>query len=279
MASAVREGIMPHNARSATVWGSRARGYRLVTWSIADGIESCVTLLDPKPHERILDVATGTGNAARHAAARGPQVVATDFSQEFLDIAKEDSPPVAGLKPIEFQIADAENLPFPAASFDAVLSTFGVMFASNHLAAASELSRVVKPGGRLALTCWTPDSTIAGMFAVQRQYMPAAAPGSTPPASPFRWGDRAYVQELLGEHFDLRFQEGNSNFTATSGLGAWELFYNCYGPTKTLADSLVPERLEAFKQDFAAFHEKHRGEIGISMPRKYLIILGTRMTA
>lgn len=264
--------IQPHNARAAATWNAGGQAYERISQSIADSIAHCVARLAPRPGERVLDVATGTGWAARRAAELGAEVVGVDLGPDLVATAGRLAE-ARGLR-IDFRVGDAEKLPFPDASFDAILSTCGVMFASDPLAAAAELARVCRPGGRLAITTWAPDGTIAGMFKAMRPYMP---PPPTPaPPSPFEWGDRARVQERLGRWFELAFEEGTSMFREPSGDAAWELFSTSYGPTKMLAASLDQSRREALRRDFVAFHEQYRNGVGIAMPRQYLVILGTR---
>lgn len=264
--------IQPHNARAAATWNAGGADYDRISHSIADSIEHCVTRLAPRAGEHVLDVATGTGWAARRAAERGAKVIGIDLGAELVETARRLAQ-AAGLG-IDFRVGDAEKLPFPDASFDVVISTCGVMFASDPQAAAAELARVCRPGGRLGITTWPPDGTIAGMFKVMRPYM--APPPSPAPPSPFEWGDRARVQERLGRWFALTFEEGTSVFREPSGEAAWELFSTCYGPTKTLAASLDPARREALQRDFIAFHEQYRNDVGIAMGRQYLVTLGVR---
>src|SRR5262245_7919823 len=120
--------IQAHNARPAAVWGSGGRDYERISHSIADAIDHCVGRLDPRPEERVLDVATGTGWAARQVAARGARVTGADIGADLIEAAKGIAAS-AGLA-IDFQVGDAEKLAFPDASFDALISTFGVMFVS-----------------------------------------------------------------------------------------------------------------------------------------------------
>src|SRR5262249_31748257 len=150
-----------------------------------------------------LDVATGTGWTSRLLARSGAIVTGVDIAAELVAAAEERAK--REQLDITYDVGDAENLPYADSRFDAVTSTFGVMFASQPDVAARELARVVKSGGRLGLTTWLPDSSVHSMFVVMRGYMP------TPPSpmpSPFEWGNRNRVAELLGEYFDLRFEEG-----------------------------------------------------------------------
>jgi SAM-dependent methyltransferase len=259
--------IQPHNERAASVWSSGGRDYEEIIRGVYDGIDTTVARLDPRPGERILDVATGTGITARACARRGAEVTGIDIATGLLDAARGLSSGLA----IDYRLGDAEALPVADASFDAVVSTFGVMFVSRPEAASAELARVCKPGGRLALATWTPDGTIAEMFGVMRPYM--AAP---PAVSPFDWGRRERLEALLGEAFDLNITTETSHYVETGGEAAWNTFVTGYGPTRMLAASLDDERRAALKRDFVAFHERFRQGQGIHVPRTFVVTTGIR---
>ena len=197
--------IQPHNEKPAAVWSSGGAEYDRVSRGIADSIEHCVLRLDPRPGERILDLATGTGWTSRAVARRGAKVIGADIATDLVAAARERAK-AEGLD-IDYRIGDAEKLPFADGEFDAVISTCGVMFASRPEAAAAELARVTRKGGRVALTTWLPDSNLFKMFLVMKPYMPP--PPNPAPPSPFAWGTAERVRELLGSAFDLRFREGN----------------------------------------------------------------------
>ena len=128
--------IQPHNERPAAVWSSGGTKYDQVSRGIANSIEHCVLRLDPKPGERILDLATGTGWTLRLVAKRGATVIGADIAADLVAAARERAK-AEGLD-IEYRIGDAEKLPFADAEFDAVISTCGMMFASRPEAAAAE---------------------------------------------------------------------------------------------------------------------------------------------
>ena len=249
------------------MWSSGGRDYEEIIRGVYDGIDTTVARLNPHPGERILDVATGTGITARACARRGADVTAMDIAAGLLDAARE----LSGGLAIDYRLGDAEALPVADASFDAVVSTFGVMFVSRPEAAAAELARVCKPGGRLALATWTHDGAIAEMFGVMRPYM--AAP---PAVSPFDWGRRERLEALLGEAFDLTIATETSHYVETGGEAAWNTFVTGYGPTRMLAASLDDDRRAALKRDFVAFHERFREGQGIHVPRTYVVTTGIR---
>ena len=264
--------IQPHNERAASVWAAGGKHYDQISRGIADSIEHCVMRLNPQPGERILDLSTGTGWTSRVVARRGAKVIGVDIAGELLEAARSEAA-AQGL-PIEYRVGDAESLPFEDGSFDAVVSTCGVMFASRPDAAAAEIARVCRKGGRVALTTWTTNGNIYKMFQVMKRYMPP--PQSPAPPSPFDWGRTERVRQLLGSAFDLRFEIGVSYYREPCGEAAWNTFSTGYGPTRSLAASLSAERLDAFRADFIAFHSHFATELGICVPREYLLTIGVR---
>ncbi len=183
--------IEPHNQKPAAVWNSGGAQYEDISRGIADSIEHCVLRLDPKPSEKILDLATGTGWTSRVVARRGAEVTGVDIGADLIATAEERAA-AEGLN-IAYEVGDAEHLPFEDGQFDAVVSTCGVMFASRPEAAAAELARVCRKGGRIALTTWLSDSNLFKMFMVMKPYMP---PPPTPaPPSPFEWGKTERIRE------------------------------------------------------------------------------------
>ena len=264
--------IQQHNERPAAVWSSGGKDYDQISRGIADSIEHCVMRLDPKPGERILDLSTGTGWTSRLVARRGAAVIGADIAADLLEAARAQAK-AEGLS-IEYQVGDAEGLPFEDAAFDAVVSTCGVMFASKQEAAAAELARVCRKGGRIALTTWLADSSVFQMFQVMKKYMPP--PPSPPPRSPFEWGRIERIRELLGNDFDLRFEKGVSYYREPTAEAAWETFSTGYGPTRALAGNLEPDRREALRQDFIAFHAGFPTELGVCVPREYWLTVGVR---
>lgn len=264
--------IQTHNQRPAAVWSSGGADYDRVSRGIADSIEHCVTRLDPQPGERILDLATGTGWTSRQVALRGAQVIGVDIAADLIAAAQATAR-AKGL-PIEYQVGDAESLAFEDGEFDAVVSTCGIMFASRPEAAAAELARVTRRGGRIALTTWLSDSNLFKMFQVMKPYM--APPAGTPPPSPFEWGRTERIRELLGKDFDLKFEKGVSYYREPAPEAAWNTFSTGYGPTKMLATSLEEPRRSELKRDFIAFHAGFPTELGVCVPREYWLTVGVR---
>ena len=264
--------IQPHNERPAKVWSAGGNNYNAISRGIADSIEHAVLRLNPLRGERILDLATGTGWTSRVVARRGAMVTGVDIALGLLDAAEHQA--MAEHLPIRYLPGDAEDLPFDDESFDAIVSTCGVMFASRPEAAAQEMARVTRPGGRIALTTWTSDGNLFKMFQVMKAYMPA--PPVPAPPSPFEWGNPDRIRQLLGEAFDLKFERAVSYYREPSATAAWDTFSTSYGPTKALADSLEPSRREQLRADFIAFHAGFPTALGICVPREYWLTVGIR---
>src|SRR3954454_2948847 len=146
------------------------------------------------PDDHVLDVAAGSGNVAIPAAATGARVIASDLTPELLDQGKADAA-AAGVS-VAWEVGDAEKLPYADDTFAAVTSCVGVMFAPHHQAAADELVRVCRPGGRIGLISWTPEGFIGQMFATMKPYAPPPPPGASPPPL---WGREDHVRELMGD--------------------------------------------------------------------------------
>lgn len=187
--------------------------------------------------ERVLDVAAGNGNASLAAARRFAEVVSTDYVPELLQQGRCRAE-AEGLS-LAFQVADAEALPFPAAEFDVAMSTFGVMFAPDQAKAATEMIRVVKPGGRIALASWTPEGFVGEMFKVIASFVP-------PPSglkSPMTWGTETRLVELFGAYAtDMKVVRKEYAFRFRSEEHWTEFFRSYYGPTLKAFEALDESR-------------------------------------
>jgi SAM-dependent methyltransferase len=255
--------------KHSVMWGQGP--YDRISQELAIGHDHLLREMPPADGERWADLATGTGQLALRAARGGANVTGLDLAPALIETAKQMAAD-EGLQ-IDYVVGDAEALPFDDASFDSVSSSCGVMFAPDHEAVASELARVTKPGGRLGLMNWHPTIGVPEFFKVMAAYMPPRPEGV---GNPFEWGDRDHVTDLLGESFDLRFEEGDAPQPGESGEDVWELFSTSYGPTKTLADSLDDEKRESLRRDWVEFFEQFREGDRISQPRPYVLVLGTR---
>ncbi|HZT92497.1 MAG TPA: class I SAM-dependent methyltransferase [Gaiellaceae bacterium] len=255
--------------RQSAVWG--AAPFERVAAEIADVHDDLVERLEPLDGVTFLDVACGTGGVAERAAARGAEVTGADFAEALIATARRRAEE-QGLR-VRFDVADAEQLPYGDESFDVVASCFGVMFAPNQRAAANELRRVCRSGGRLGLACWTPDGTIGDFFRLASRFQPPPPAGA---GNPLEWGTEERVRELLGDAFELEFVKLETPQTGESGDQLWELFSTSFGPTKTLADSLPEDRRAELRDAYVGFWESYRTDDGIVQPRQYLVTLGRR---
>ncbi len=234
--------------------------------------ERLVASLGITAGERVLDVAAGTGNAAVPAARTGASVVASDLTPELLDIGRTQHPDAG----IDWQVADAEALPWPDATYDVVMSTVGVMFAPHHQAAADEVVRVLRPGGRFGLLSWTPEGFIGRLFATMRDFVPPPPAGVQPPPL---WGSEAHVRELFGDRVDdLAFERDHVDVDLFTGPTDFRTYFrDNYGPTlmayRGLADQ--PERtaeLDAAHDALAASADEGSGR----MRWEYVVVSGHR---
>lgn len=255
---------------AAKLWGAAGRAYDEMSFMVSDALAHAAQRLQVQRAEAVLDVATGTGWTARNLARCGAEVTAIDVAEEMIAGAMALSTHV--YPPIAFRHGDAEDMPFADGQFDAVASTFGVMFAPDPQQAASEMARVCRPGGRLALLSWQPTGSVADFFVVTSKY------SSEPPPepSPLLWGDPDHVTSLLGEFFDLTFETGISRSYHPDGEQITELYARCSGPVKTMLASLDEKRAAQLRQDLVDLHERYRGDAGLCIERPYLLVLGTR---
>jgi SAM-dependent methyltransferase len=257
-------------AKQSVVWASGP--YERISEHLTIAHDHLLAEVEPRAGERWLDVATGTGEIAVRAAAVGASVTGQDLAPELIHTARARATE-AGVE-VRFEVGDAERLPYPDGSFDVVSSSFGVIFAPDQRAAAAELARVVRPGGRLALLSWHPVRGVAEFFNVMAAYMPPRPEGV---GNPFAWGDRNRLDELLGDAFELRYEQGDCPQPGDSPDEIWELFTRAYGPTKALADSLDADRRAELRADWVAYFERFRANGGgVSQPRPYLLVLGIR---
>jgi ubiquinone/menaquinone biosynthesis C-methylase UbiE len=235
--------------------------------------ESLCEAVDLHATDRVLDVAAGNGNASLAAARHFADVTSTDYVPALLEQRRRRAE--ADRLPITFQVADAEALPFPDASFDVVLSTFGVMFAPNQERAASELLRVAKPGGRIGLANWTPEGFIGDLFQVMKGFVPPP-PGLR---SPMEWGRETRLVELFGpQATDIRTQRKTYTFRYRSAEHWIEVFRTFYGPTHRAFAALDPagqDALHAALLDFLGRWSRGGGP-GLSIPGEYLEVVVTK---
>jgi SAM-dependent methyltransferase len=242
-------GLAAVKQRQRQAWSSG--DYHAVAARIVLAAERLVDAADLRAGWRVLDVATGSGNAAIAAARLGCDAVGVDYVPALLDRGRARAA-AEGLE-AEFVEGDAEALPFPDRSFDAVTSVFGAMFAPDHERTAAELLRVVRPGGTIALASWRPDGFVGELFATTAAHLP-------PPAgtrSPMLWGTEAHLRELLGDRLaSLATTERTFTFRFPSAEALVAFFRRWYGPTLT-AFAALEGAARLLEDDLVALARRH----------------------
>jgi SAM-dependent methyltransferase len=235
--------------------------------------ERMVDAADLQAGASVLDVATGSGNSALAAARCGCDVTGIDYVPELLERGRVRAA-AEGL-PVEFVEADAENLPYPDASFDAVLSCLGVMFTPNQERAAAELLRVCRPGGTIALVNWTPSGFVGEMFRTVGRHVPPP-PGVKPQGL---WGTEERLAELFGDGVSqLTTNRREFVFRFRSSTEFADFFRRNYGPVHKAFEALDDagqQRLEADLTTLAATHDRAPGS-SVAMASEYLEAIAVR---
>lgn len=257
--------------RQQATWASGDYAVIGVTLQIVG--EQLAEAVDLRSGERVIDVAAGNGNATLAAARRFAQVTSTDYVSRLLEAGARRAE-ADGLA-VHFEVADAEALPFADASFDVALSTFGVMFCADHRAAAAELLRVVRPGGRIGLACWTPTGFIGEVLKTVARHVPprAGAP------SALQWGTERHLVDLFGPGAaDMRAERRDYVFRYRSA-GHWlQMFREFYGPTHRAFAALDAAGRERLGADLLALlRERNRGGAeSLVIPGEYLEVVIVR---
>jgi SAM-dependent methyltransferase len=257
--------------RQRTAWGSG--DYAVIGTTLQIVGESLAEACDLRWDERVLDVAAGNGNATLAAARRGCHVTSTDYIPTLLEVGAERAK--AERLDVNFQVADAESLPFQEASFDAVLSTFGVMFTPDQAKAAAELIRVCRPGGRIGLANWTPGGFIGQLFKTLGRHLPPPE-GVKPPSL---WGVEAHLHSL--------FDDGAAaisaipkffNFRYRSAAHFVDVFRTWYGPVHKAFAALPSDKASALERDIIDLLNSlnRAGSDSLVVPSEYLEIVVTR---
>jgi ubiquinone/menaquinone biosynthesis C-methylase UbiE len=262
-------------SRHATMWA--LGDYPAVVTDVVGGLGPVlVEAAGVRAGDTVLDVAAGSGNVAIPAARTGASVIASDLTPELLATGERDA--VAAGVELTWETGDAEALPYADASFDAVLSCLGVMFAPHHQAAADELVRVCRPGGTIGLISWTPAGFIGQMFAAMKPYAPPPPPGAQPPPL---WGDEQHVRGLLGDRVEsVRAETRKLEVTHFPTPEAFrDYFKTVYGPTvavfKAIADD--PEKVAALDEALAELGRRFDRGSGTSvLDWEYLLLTARR---
>lgn len=254
--------------RQKVAWASG--DYAVIGTTLQIVGENLAEACDLRCDEQVLDVAAGNGNATLAAARRGCLVTSTDYVAALLERGQDRAR--AEHLDVTFQVADAEALPFADDSYDAVLSTFGVMFAPDQDKAAVELGRVCRRGGRIGLANWTPEGFVGQMFKILGRHLPPPA-GAQPPSN---WGSDAW----LHKHFDdrdflVRVSRREFNFRYRSATHFIDIFRHWYGPVHKAFAALPPESGQALESDLAELlnRSNRAGEGSLVVPSEYLEVV------
>jgi ubiquinone/menaquinone biosynthesis C-methylase UbiE len=259
-------------ARQQAAWS--AGDYAVVGTTLQIVGEELCEAMDVRAGQSVLDVAAGNGNVALAAARRWCNVIATDYVPTLLERARERA--AAERLDIEFREADAEALPFKPETFDAVVSTFGVMFVADHARAAAELVRVCKRGGKIGLANWTPTGFIGQLFKTIGAHVPPA-PGAKSPAL---WGTRAHLEELFDvSNTSIETVQRTFVFRYRSPAHWLDVFKRYYGPVLKTFAALEPAAQGALQRDLLALMERFNraGDGTIVIPSEYLEVVATRL--
>ena len=234
--------------------------------------ETLCEAVDLRAGERVLGVAAGNGNATLAAARRFARVTSTDYVPALLERGRRRAD-AEGLD-VAFEFADAEALPYSDASFDVVLSTYGVMFAPDHQRTASEMMRVCRPEGRIGLASWTPEGFLGDLFRLVAKHVPPM-PGVQ---SPLLWGSRAHVEEIFAGVKSIEHTAKNFSFRYRSPEHWVVVFRTFYGPTYKAFAALDAEHQARLEEDLLALLRKadRGGAAGLVVPAEYLETVITR---
>ena len=246
---------------AAALWSDE--GNELLVGRLAPIYDELVARLEPRPGIRWLDVATGSGEVAIRAARAGADVVGLDLAPGMIERARRKAEGLTAT----FEVGDARTLPYDDASFDVVSSNFGVIFAPQPAAAAAELARVCRSGGRLGLTAWTEQEELEGIYA---RY----SPGTPPPLD--AWSTPDGVRRLLGADFELDFEERVWVLEGESPESTFEFMSTAVPPLKALLGMIGEDERAGLRTDLIAYWTKFAGEDGVREPRSFLLVTGTR---
>jgi ubiquinone/menaquinone biosynthesis C-methylase UbiE len=273
--AAVRQTATPELAalksRQQVAWSSG--NYAVVGTTLQIVGEQLCEAMDLRAGSKVLDVAAGNGMVSLAAARRWCDVTSTDYVPALLESGRARA--TANGLSIRFMEADAESLPFDDASFDAVVSTFGVMFAPNQAQAASEMMRVCKRGGRIGLANWTPDGFIGQVFKTLGKYLPPPAGAK----SPALWGTRAALNEMFGSQASsIKAEPRFFNFRYKSAEHFLDVFKTYYGPVLKAFAALDAAAQQDLHNDLYALivRMNKSGDATMVVPSEYLEVVITR---
>lgn len=248
------------------LWGTGM--HDRLAWRVTPVIDQLVDRLRPRPDDRVLDLATGSGKIAVRVASAGASVTAIDSAEPLLEEARRRAEE-AGVD-VRFDLGDVEYLPYEDACFDVVASNFGLIFAPDHANVAAELARVTCPGGRLGFTAWKPNPRLSELY---RRFTEEPIEGR----ESYEWGREDHVENMLGEDFELEFEDGTLWLEADTADEIWDFFSHAAPPVVALLARLDPDARDEFRRAFVHLYSDYVTEDGrIRAPRRYLLVLGRR---
>lgn len=257
--------------RQQATWASG--DYAVIGTTLQIVAEQLAEAADLQADEDILDIAAGNGNATLAAARRFANVTSTDYVPALLDKGRQRA--LAEGQQVQFQVADAEQLPFEAGSFDVVLSTFGAMFTPDHARCAREMLRVVREGGRIGLANWTPQGFIGRLFKTIGAHVP-------PPAglkSPLLWGTEPHIVELFGSRaVEIRCERRLFNFRYRCAAHWLQVFREYYGPTLKAFAALDTAGQQMLERDITMLLDELNiaSPASLVVPSEYLEVVITK---
>lgn len=271
MTTSLSPDLVSLREKQQKVW--RSGDYNRIAALTVPVNEATVVAASVIPGERVLDVATGTGHSALAAARQGGDVTAIDYVPALLDIARGRA--AAEHLDVDFVEAPAEVLPFGNAAFDTGISSIGIMFAADHEQAARELTRVVRPAGKIVVTSWTADGFVGGMLAAVGRHV-TPPPGARPAT---RWGDQHYVASLFGDRVhSVDSHTAGLTVRFVDAAAFADLFLGYYGPTFAAASKLDEDGKHALRADLISLAESRQQPVpgGISIDWEYRVVEAVR---
>jgi SAM-dependent methyltransferase len=267
MSTAAPIDLAAMKARQQTTWASG--DYAEIATLIVPVAERLVDAADLRAGSAVLDVASGSGNAAIAAARLGAVVTGVDYVPSLLERGRERA--AAERVAIDLRAGDAEALPFPAAAFDATISVFGSMFAPDHTRTAAEILRVTRPGGTIGLASWTPDGFIGAMFRTVAAHV--APPSGL--VSPMLWGTEEHLAGIFGQGVEWTHRTRTFTFRFASASDFVERFGTYYGPTLKAIEA-AGSALERDLEELALAWNRLDRPGPIAVPAEYLESVGVR---
>lgn len=253
-------------------WSHVAPSYaRYIVPGFLPAAQALCDALPLRPGQRVLDIACGPGTVALVAARRGAEVTGVDYAPGMVDLARERGRAFPGCR---FLLGDATALPVPSASYDLALSSFGLIFAADPVAAVREAARTLRPGGRLGLLAWVKADTTEAYYEVVYRHLPRPRGGH----DPYDWGIEAQARAWLAAAFEeVAFRPVDVPFAAESPAVAWDVLKRSTGRVAAQYWLLDPERQAAMDADLEAwFRQWQTAEGTVAWPRHAWIITGRR---